>query len=236
LRGFAAALGVPAPRLKVAVASEEDWLERWKEFFVPVAIGETLLVRPPWAAGEREGGRKEVVIRPGLAFGTGLHATTKMCLEFLAETVKGGERVVDVGAGSGVLSIAACKLGAEVAVAVDNDPVALRECRRNCAENGVLGRVLILGGSLLSALRGRQDLLVCNIEAGAACEVARRGNEALKARGCLILAGFTSEREAEVSRALVQGGFLLEGRRQEGPWVSFSARGSSGLRPGTKGG
>lgn len=221
---LAASLAVPPPPLRVSRVTEEEWLHKWKEFFSPVVIGGRLLVRPPWIAPGEYGPGKDVVIRPGLAFGTGLHATTKMSLESLAEMVRPDDVALDVGAGSGILSIAACKLGARLAVAVDNDLVALGECRRNCRENGVAGQTLIMSGSLVEPLRGRWDVLVCNIDAVCAGDIARKASNYLEADGVLILAGFTDEKEEDVREALTEGDFEVEGRRQEGPWVCLSAR------------
>ena len=242
LERLAAEFCLIPPTLQIAETSEEDWLEGWKQFFSPVTIGKRLVVRPPWVTPEGWGGRRQVVIQPGLAFGTGLHATTKMCLEFLAEVISGGERILDVGAGSGVLSIAACKLGAQIAVAVDNDPLTLRECQRNCDENGVADSVVMVEGSLLGPVRGRGstllttlstskgwDLLVCNIDETCCREVARSAGRYLVAEGGLILAGFTIEKEMGVRSAMAEGGFRLAGRRQDGPWLCFFGRASVGL-------
>lgn len=221
---LARSLGIPTPGLQTSRVEEQEWLERWKQFFSPMVIGGKLLVRPPWTAPSVERAVKDVLIRPGLAFGTGLHATTKMCLESIVTTLEPGDAVLDVGAGSGILSIAAARLGAMIAVAVDNDPIALGECDRNRRENGVADQVLVLGGSLFAPLRGPWDIIVCNIEATSASQVARDAHGFLVPQGALILSGFTAETEQGVRHALDHGRFQLEERRCDDPWVCLTAR------------
>jgi len=134
--------------LKVTRVAEEDWAEAWKEFFHVQHIGRRLIIKPTWR--EHQPGPEEVVIEldPGMAFGTGLHPTTRMCLESCERLVQKGMRVLDVGTGSGILSLAAIGLGAESALALEVDPVAVEVARKNVALNGLEDRIRVLHGSL----------------------------------------------------------------------------------------
>ena len=148
LRRYLAALramGILRGRAAVAVRARRgcDWAERWKRHARPVRIGRRLLVRPTWVRAAAPAGAATVTLDPGMAFGTGAHPTTRLCLEALVRHLAGGERVLDVGTGSGILAIAAAKLGGREILALDSDPLACRIARDNAHRNGVAGRVRV---------------------------------------------------------------------------------------------
>ncbi len=192
----------------VRPVAEEAWKENWKRFFPSLEIGRRLIVLPPWlASAERDvGSRTSVVIHPGMAFGTGHHATTAACLEALDALVEPGMSVADVGCGSGILAIAALRLGAARAVATDDDPAAIDAVRANAERNGVADRLttLLQSGPPTGAACGTDgfDLAVANIHT----QVLRASRESLtscvKPGGYLVLSGIEAE-----SRSLIEGSF-----------------------------
>ena len=148
---------------------QEDWQNGWRKYYHPMEIGQRLAVVPSWQ--EYDTDRVKLILDPGLAFGTGGHETTSLCLEALDERVKGGERVLDIGTGSGILAIAALKLGAASAEGVDIDPVAVRTAGENAALNGVADKLTVLVGDLSDKASGTYDIITANIVANANEEV-----------------------------------------------------------------
>ena len=201
--------------------AEEDWAEAWKERLNVLHVGQHIVVRPSWR--DYEPTPEDVVIQldPGMAFGTGLHPTTQMCLVVLEEFTRPGAAVLDLGTGSGILAIAAAKLGAGRVLAVDNDPVAVRAARDNVIANGVQGAVRVVCGSL-EQVSGSYGLVAVNILARVIVEMMQEG---LAARVCpggkLIAAGIIADQELEVVAALDQEGLMLVERQQRGDWVSL---------------
>ncbi len=181
--------------------AEEEWTQGWKSFFSPLLVGQRLLVKPPWERRRPPPGRVAVVIDPGLAFGTGHHTTTQMCLEAEERYLEPGMRVLDLGTGSGILAIAAARLGAGRVVALDTDPVAVKAARSNARANRVLGRVSVRTGSLEGRLRPF-DLLLANISSQAIIGLARPLSRAARPGAVLAAGGFLSESLSAVEQAL----------------------------------
>ncbi|MGI8593115.1 MAG: 50S ribosomal protein L11 methyltransferase [Solirubrobacteraceae bacterium] len=201
----------------VEVSSSEvpdDWSERWRRFHAPVAIGGRLRVRPPWAP--REDGLLEVVIDPGQAFGTGAHATTRLCLELLLEIDPAGP-IVDVGCGSGVLAIAAARLGWPAVVAVDHDPASIAATRANARANGVKvdARVLDLRSDALPTAHA----FAANLLRPLLLLLARRLPD--PPPRALIAGGLLREEADDVAAAFAAGGLLEAARREEGEWAAL---------------
>ena len=144
---------------------QEDWQNGWRKYYHPMDVGQRLAIVPSWQDYDTD--RVKLILDPGLAFGTGGHETTNLCLEVLDERVKGGERVLDIGTGSGILAIAALKLGAAVAEGVDIDPVAVRTAGENAALNGVADKLTVLVGDLSDKASGKYDIITANIVANA---------------------------------------------------------------------
>lgn len=202
--------------------AEKDWARAWKAFFRPTRVGRRLVVVPEWERYRPEGDQIPIIIDPGMAFGTGTHPTTGMCLSLLEEHLRGGETVIDLGTGSGILAIAAARLGAARVVALDIDPVAVEIARRNVARNGV-ENIVEVRPSGRGAFAFGADLVVANITASAISRASPRVAAALRRGGHFIASGIVRERRTQVERAMVAAGLLLIGDREESGWVSLVA-------------
>ena len=144
---------------------EEDWINNWKQYFKPIPVGQKLLIRPTWEEVKDSGGRTVLDLDPGLAFGTGTHETTRLCMELLEQYVRPGMNVLDVGCGSGILSVAALLLGADKAVGVDIDELAVKTAVENAEINHVEDRFTGICGNLTDQVTGTYDIVVANIVA-----------------------------------------------------------------------
>jgi ribosomal protein L11 methyltransferase len=229
----------PIPEPLIRELAEEDWANAWKRQYQPLRIGRKILIVPAWQAPIPESDRIIIQLEPGMAFGTGLHPTTRLCLEALESTLAPANVVLDVGTGSGVLAIAAAKLGARSVLALDADPVAVTVARENVMSNAVTQQITVQHGTLpggggsfglagatqpIMLDGGEFDLVVINILAPVIIGMA----PALAARtvpgGRLIAAGLVEGQEADVVRALLEQDFQLVGRTQETDWVALVAK------------
>lgn len=201
---------------------DEDWENNWKQYYKPFAVGGRLLVKPVWENADG-GGRLVVEMEPGMAFGTGTHETTFMCLEFLEQAVWPGMLVWDVGCGTGILAVAAVKLGAARAVAVDRDPVAVSAATNNARLNGALGAVEVREGDLMRGLEGRPDLIVANIIAEVIISMAKDAFGRLGPGGRFICSGIILSRAGDVREALLGAGFTVAEEKRMGEWAAFLA-------------
>jgi ribosomal protein L11 methyltransferase len=208
----------------VAEVPDEDWSEGWKKDFKPLDIGR-VRVRPSWIETPTPAGKVEVVLDPGMAFGTGSHATTSLCLAALSDVLgaRAGASVLDVGTGSGLLAIAAHKLGAGRVVANDNDPVAVDVARENAALNGA---AVALTLDPVERIGGTFDVVVANILANVLVELAPALCARVAPGGVLLLSGILGPQEDEVRRAQVAQGLepLPGGDRREGEWSLLALR------------
>jgi ribosomal protein L11 methyltransferase len=197
---------------------DQDWGEKWKEGLVPLSIGR-VFVRPSWIAAETPPGMVEVRLDPGMAFGTGTHPTTSLCLAAMSEQLarRPGARVLDVGTGSGLLAIAARKLGAPRVVGNDNDPIAIRVALENAALNGVQVDFDLRD---VGEQPGPFDLILANILANTLCELAPAIAAQLSPGGVVLLSGILTPQETEVRAAYVAAGLrpLPGGDRRDGEW------------------
>jgi ribosomal protein L11 methyltransferase len=217
----------PMPRPTYRLVEEENWAEAWKAHYHPIRVGRRILIHPRWR--EVTAGRGDVVISldPGMAFGTGTHPSTQLCLVALEDYLEAGDRALDLGSGSGVLSIAAAKLGAHRVLALDTNPIAVRTTRENARANGV-GRIVIARqGSLESVLGSprRWDLTVVNILAEVILAFCRHGlGTVARPGGVLIAAGIIEEQVPEVHAALETVGLPVVETRQIEDWVALICR------------
>ena len=212
--------------LAVTERHEEDWANAWKEHYRVHRIGRRVVVRAPWHAYEPTGDEVVVELDPGMAFGTGLHPSTKLCVLALEDEVRPGARVLDVGTGSGVLAIAAVLLGAAGVDAVDIEPVAVRSTQENAARNGVADRIAVALGSVGpdAPFPGTYDLVLANIIARILIELAPGLAAAVAPGGSLVLSGVIEGREPAVRRALDAEGLTFDRRAQIEDWVALVYR------------
>ena len=218
-------------RVSIEWVQDEDWAESWKRHYKPLPIGRRLLVKPAWVEVPRTD-RHVIELDPGMAFGTGYHPTTALCLEALEEVVAPGVTVVDVGTGSGILAIAAALLGAGSVVAVDIDPQAVEAARQNCRRNGVDDRVWVAAGSAGSAralLAGRRaQVVVANILADVIAEMAVDLHSLLVPGGTLVASGIIDHASESVRTSLAAAGFTLLDERARGEWRCLLAARDNG--------
>lgn len=225
----------PVGSLETSELAEEDWANAWKEHYHPIRVGKHFLIRPLWRTAEPVPGDVVLDLDPGMAFGTGLHPTTQLCLEALEEVPLAGRRVLDLGTGSGILAIGAARLGAASVLAIDIDSVAVEAARRNVASNfgsAEAANITIAQGSLplsenlLVSLAeslpttGRFDVIVANIIAKVIAALAGELARALIPGGTLIASGIIVDRLPEVLAALDASGFVVQERRR-GDWVAL---------------
>lgn len=211
--------------INTSVCKNADWENNWKKYFKPIPVGEKLLIRPTWEEEYEADGRAVLHLEPGLAFGTGSHETTRLCLEALERNISGGEEVLDVGCGSGILSIASLLLGAEHATGVDIDKMAVKTAVDNGVTNGFgEDRLTFLNGNLTDKVSGKFDIVVANIVADVIIMFCRDVPKFMKDNAVFITSGIIDIREQEVVDAFSENGFEIASRHEEGGWLCFECR------------
>ena len=216
--------------VQLANVKDEDWENNWKRYYQPLPIGERLLVVPEWLHPENPENRVEVLLDPGMIFGTGAHASTQMCMRELERAIQGGERVLDLGSGSGILSITAVLLGAAHATGVDIDPKAEDIARENAAINQIFSdRFTAVTGdvigdrAMMESLRGHYDVVLANIVADVIIPLSRVVPEFLQEDSVFICSGILNTRLAEVLAALEQNGLQIISTEQQEDWCRVTA-------------
>lgn len=200
----------------------EDWENNWKQYFHPIPIGEKLLIRPTWEDEFEAGDRKVLNIEPGLAFGTGTHETTRLCLETLEKHINEGTTVLDIGCGSGILSIASLLLGAQKAVGVDIDALAVKTAIENGEVNNFRQpEYTVLQGNLTDKVSGKFDIVVANIVADVIIMFCKDVASFMKDDALFITSGIIDTREQDVIDAFDKYGFEIKARHTKGGWVCF---------------
>jgi len=215
---------------------EEDWATSWQKYYQPIPVSKYLYIVPDWMRGEPvPDGRTPLYLNPGLTFGTGAHPTTQLCLELLEEVIQPGDRVLDLGCGSGILSIAALALGASRAVGVDIDPKAADVAFENAALNGIgPDRLSVFAGDVLSdkGLAGRlgpgqNRVVLANIVADVIIPLSAKAGEFMTADGVLLTSGIIDGRQDEVQAAMEANGFAVARHLERNGWHAFLARRAS---------
>ncbi len=223
LRERLASSGIKA-ELEIVGIDESDWENSWKQYYHPMHIGDTIVVTPPWEKYEKRPGEKVIVMDPGMAFGTGTHETTRLCLRMLEKHLKNGEKVLDVGTGSGILSIAAKLLGSGDVAAYDIDPVAVKVAKDNFKENGC-GDITCGVSDLLHGVKDRDfDVVLANIVAEIILRMLPDLSEYLKCGARVITSGIVVTKSEEIKNAFLDSGYTLEDTLYENDWVSFVFR------------
>ena len=217
-------IAVGAGRVSLESLDERNWSEQWKEFFKPLPIGQRILVFPSWENID-EFPSRDILIQmdPGMAFGTGKHSTTLLSLELLEDVLKGGEKVADVGTGSGILAIAAAKLGAGKVAAIDVNTRAAAIAKGNCQINAVSHRIHVICGELLNAVNGKYDVIVSNISSKAILSMIPDFGHYLSADGRLILSGILEHEVSKIQSELEGSSFMILETRRDEEWAAVLA-------------
>lgn len=203
---------------------EEDWESSWKEFFHPIKVGERIVIKPSWEDYVAMPEDLVIELDPGMAFGTGTHHTTAMCCRALEQVVEPGHVIFDVGTGSGILAVAAAKLGAGQVQAVDLDGIAVRVAKENVTINKVEHVVQVAQGDLLTGISGQADIIIANIIATIVIQLLVDIPARLKDGGVFIASGIITERLSEVVAAMVGQNLVIDKVIEEGGWVAVVAR------------
>ena len=213
----------PACMLAVNEIREADWENAWKAHYNLLKLGKRLVIKPSWIAYESQEDEVVIELDPGMAFGTGYHPTTKMCLETLEALVRPGMTMLDLGTGSGILAIAAIGLGAASVLALDVDPTAVRAARKNFKSSRLTGRIRLVRGTLPHplALEASYDLATANISARVSQDRAPYLHRALKPGGLLLASGMMHKQRQEVEQALTDVGFSLLTTYRMDDWIAL---------------
>ncbi len=203
--------------------AEEDWRNNWKKYFNPIPVGKSILIRPSWRDDFDAEGRKVLNIDPGLAFGTGGHETTRLCLEMCEKYLKENDAVLDVGCGSGILGIATLLLGADFAVGVDIDATAVRTAQENAEINGVVDKFTAICGSFTEKVEGKYDIVLANIVADAIMFLSEGIKDFMKEDAVYIMSGIIDTRAEEVKQSVSKHFDIIEEHLQGG-WACFAAK------------
>ncbi len=217
-------IDVDEGEITVTYADEQDWAEAWKEFYHTSKPGKKIVIKPAWEEYEPQPGERIIELEPGMAFGTGLHATTRLCIIALEKYLKPGMRVVDFGTGSGILAIAAAKLGASLVIAFDMDETAVQVARENVVANGVDDRVEVHQTANLRFVGQSIDLMTANLVAQTIINNADIMAGVFRTGGILIASGIIEERLLDVEQALRNNGFDIAEITAEGEWRTVIAR------------
>ncbi len=217
-------LGFAAGKLTASTnaVDEEDWAESWKKSYKPFRLGRHMVVKPGWESFDAQPGDQIIEIDPGMAFGTGTHETTGLCVELVEERVKPGMDVIDIGTGTGILAIAAAHMGARV-LATDLDPIAVRVAGENVKINGFQDVIRTRAGDLLEAVDETADIVIANIIADVIRMLAAPVRAHIRPGGTFICSGIARERKNEVIEALEQAGYRNLDVRDRGEWSAIAA-------------
>lgn len=202
---------------------EEDWANNWKKYYKPTLIGDRIVIKPIWEDYKQKDNEIIIELDPGMAFGTGEHETTRMCIKALEQNVKENSTVFDVGCGSGILSIVAAKLKAKEVIGVDLDPVAVKSAIDNVSFNDI-SNIKIIEGNLLDVVSGKADIVVANIIAEVICILTEDVKKAINKGGLFITSGIIHDRVEMVSNKLTESGFQIIHVEKDGEWNCITAR------------
>lgn len=220
---FGASADLGEPRIETAVKDDSEWKDNWKAYFKPARVGRSIVVKPTWESYEAKDGEKVIEIDPGMAFGTGTHETTSLCIKLMEKYVKDGMRVLDVGCGSGILSIAAALLGAGEVLGVEIDPVAVDIAKENILRNGVQKTARAQYGDLTKGIDFKADIIVANLMADLVMMLSKDAAKHLLPGGIYISSGILTEKEVLVADTMSSLGFRLLEVKEDGMWCAIVA-------------
>ncbi len=207
------------------ICKNEDWENNWKKYFKPMPVGERLLIRPIWEEEYDAGDRAVIHLEPGLAFGSGTHDTTRLCLETLEKYANPGKTVLDIGCGSGILSVACLLLGADSAVGVDIDALAVKTARENGKTNGFdEPKFTVLQGSTTDKVKGKFDIIAANIVADIIVNICENVKDYMNPDAVFITSGIIEPREDDVLAAFAANGLDVIARHESGGWLCFETK------------
>lgn len=206
------------------IVEDGEWATAWKAYYKPIRVGKRLLIRPIWEEMNLQPQDIEIALDPGLAFGTGSHPTTQLCLRFLEDYLKPGDSFLDVGCGSGILTIAAAKLGAGVLSAVDIDELAVHSTIENLKLNGLAEKVRVIHGDLVEQIQEPVRVVTANIVADAILRLLPNIEPLLVSQGLFIASGIITTREEDLVKATEEAGLSILEVRREGDWVAILAQ------------
>lgn len=209
--------------ITVLPCKREDWQNNWKKYFHPIEIGKKILIQPVWEETKKvDTSRKVLYIEPGLAFGTGTHETTKLCLEALEERLKGGEKVLDLGCGSGILGISALLLGGKSTTGVDIDELAVKTAVENGKKNGFKEpEYTVHCGNMTEKVNGKYNIILANIVADIIVPFCESAKTFMEDDSLFIVSGIIDSREPDVLKAFKDNGFEIIERKQKDSWLCF---------------
>lgn len=215
--------------IHIAVVYEEDWANAWKQYYKPVTISNNITITPSWEHYERAHSNEKVItLDPGMAFGTGTHQTTALCIKAIEKYMQREDHVIDVGTGTGILSIVAALLGAKEVRAFDLDPVAVKSAKENIVLNGVDKKVSIQQNNLLNDITGQADLIVANLLADIIMDLAKDLPRVLKEDGYVIVSGIIERQRPKVESHLLTYGLIIEERFVQDDWLALVAKRKEG--------
>ena len=208
--------------IESSLSKTEDWENNWKQYFHSTPVGDRILIHPVWETEYDPDGRIVLDIEPGLAFGSGSHETTRLCLEALEKHITPETAVLDIGCGSGILSVASLLLGAKEAVGVDIDALAVKTARENGAKNGFVSpRYTVIEGDLAEKVSGKYDVVVANIVADIIIKLCKSIKDYLKDNGIFIVSGIIDTREDDVLSAFRESGLSISKRHCDKGWICY---------------
>lgn len=207
--------------LRIVAIADQDWNKNWKEFFKPVYLTDRVVVKPPWEKWRTKTGEIVITINPKMAFGTGQHESTQLVARSLADWQKAGMHVLDIGTGSGILAILAEKLGAEAVIAIDNDPLAIKNAHENARLNKSSGNIRFYIGQPENLQPSEYDIVMANINRNVLLRYAEVFPDFLKADGKLILSGIILSDESTILSAYEKAGFRLVKKNAAKEWLSM---------------
>ncbi len=212
-------LGIPY-ETEIINTADEEWSTAWKKYYKPTPIGERIVIVPSWEHYDKKNGEIIIDMDPGMAFGTGTHETTRLCASLLEKYIKQGDKMLDIGSGSGILAICGAKLGASSCFACDIDPVAVRTEKENCERNGCDNITCAVSDLLAGVSDEKYDIVTANIVADIIIRLSSDVGRYMKDGAHIVVSGIISEREPEVDRAMLESGFTKVEALYDGGWCA----------------